>query len=279
MSDLLILNKDLLLSSISVDIFKLHLPNPNVLINDIIIRDDFKTFAILTRELELLSAIMEIKIIQNLDKIKNMVSKVIKTKNILNFNLTKSYSGKMDGEFSKQLIIHKNDLTSEQRQYIKYVCTSNQLSSFYSRIMEHYSDIEITKDNEILFEEMKNKIGWMCKQAYDIKLLLDLNEFYNKPEIYAEYIIWIIELSSLLQLDDYYINTRKFDINAYKYVFWHNLENPNIIKIILSYFNNDETWRPKNGTHLECSYCKKLFYFDGHKLPNIMKGLRNLVFE
>ncbi len=212
------INKELLLSSISVDEFKLHLLNPIILLKEIIEKDDLETWKLLYEELTTTLQFLGIKIKINKDKIDRLIKMILSNK-------------------SEKILLYFSGI-------ILNLC--NEGISPYTR-EEYHEKIKSTPLQKVdiminMFKFGKEKINQMSKMEllqYPImyKFLIRLNEIENQ-DLYIEYIKWIIDLAYIMQCNNVICNHTK-TTNEFK--FW-NIDNEDNRQITEKLNAPDKNW-------------------------------------
>ncbi len=201
MSDNIIFNKDLLLSSKSPDEFNLHLPNPKTLICNLIEKDDITNYKKLLREL--FNIMEQLRIIprMNLEKLSFLSELIVKNNafNIIMWHLIEN--DLYDDSFILKLVAkYKHEFNLNQQMMIKYLMDNNAgyNNNYGDNIVPDDESIESCKQ---IIDSIKNNND----ENESKNILLTLDELYERDiDIYVEYIKYIMELFSQL---DYESNT------------------------------------------------------------------------
>ncbi len=243
-------NTKLLEKSLSADEFKLHLPDPKTFVNNIIVNNDIDTYSKIASDLKRTINLLKINVYQNEKYDKWMSNKIFKhfSIDIIYYYMMKYNNNTLSGYLNKKLVKYKDKFTNEQQSYIRSIIL---MYDVYSNV---YSDVPITKNNSIEVHKYQDK--------YDnIEILLDLTTYDVKYK--TEYIVWIIEMSALLQLCssfDFYFD--KPDEFFSKHVFWHstNEDDVNITKEIIPLFKSKICYPVKFISHNQkkCILCTNI---------------------
>ncbi len=267
-------NKDKLLSYIdNVDLFKLSLPNPKIWIEEIIKSDDIDTLKIVIEDLNILvKCYLHLLIKYDEDKYEWLKR---------TFNSAEKFSKKTFLFFT-----------------LSYDDTNYNLDKYD----------EIIKNPEIYYNDKKKKYN-----QYDSpSLLLNSDLLSNHDEIYLEYIIWLIDLCSLLQnikkiKFDFIKNSKKNvkfdytklilnkkteselepepkehyikDFNLIRNrICWHRIDFPKMIDIMISYFKMNICIPIYPDICLmTCRLCDSIFYSDeGFTIEKFEKRINEL---
>ncbi len=238
------LNKGKLYSCESLDEFVLHLPNITELVDNMIKNDNVKLWADLSGNI--MEMLQELKIIilpkeeycSQLFKYDTIIPhKIIllimisrnRNLDVDNKNYLLSYVNNHEDKFTKSQLIDIEHIKYENNPYTyngkyreKFVSSTNDCKKLYYKLCDSHLN-------------------------YKQKILLDLDKLYmNNKEKYIEYIKWLIELGSLLQVTCIeHRNTKDIDK-----IFWHpscfgsdyfhrlNSEKNIIMKKLLKYFED-----------------------------------------
>ncbi len=181
-------NKKLLLSSKFIDEFNLHLPNPKVMIEKIIEKDDYKVFYVLLNELKghftHETIIYRNKVNICYDKFKLFMDKILSNKNSNNKILLymRTYGNRLFAR--RYLDEHKENISSDILDYL-----DNMIELFYSRDQGSFYEIFLNDETDnYIINELEGLLIWDDKIKNTI--------FY---EIYMDWIIEFVELTQILQ--------------------------------------------------------------------------------
>ncbi len=198
-------NKNLLLESQdNLELFKLHLPNPQKLIKNIIDNDDVEMLIQIENEITLIAeSCLSNRILRQIFEEKNKdISQFIlnnilqKGKIPIKIIVYYLYESAWIANIYKYLIIHKEIFTKDQIEcftYAIYKMINNGKYNYKSDniLFTYYPIIKISKKNIHIIENIEKSINNIF--PITMKILISLDKISNET-IYKEYITWIIEM-------------------------------------------------------------------------------------
>ncbi len=196
-------NKQLLLESQdNIDLFKLHLPDPKLLIKQIYEEDNVDLLRMIEYEVSIMITFLGKSKIHNKTRRTNIINNIFVNHQKIPINILGHYTRrnvKLGKEFS---IMLKQFLTKSTGQEIEYITfciymtrRGNKYNDLYFKQFDIFSKMspiskESVEKQHLLYKKLEKL------ENHSIKSLISLDEIESE-DIYIEYIKWLIELSSL----------------------------------------------------------------------------------
>ncbi len=242
-------NLKLLSHQNNTELFVLHLQEPHQFLNECIEQDNIELFDQLLDEIRDITSRLNILINFNEELFKNLLD-TISIKLFKHIIITSTmFPSPLKSILVDYIIKYKDKFDEIERKRIYYYYQSD------IRIKEIYIDYHMTdkESQEFLLMAHFDFVKKQTKKFMAHKLLLNPKDLINN-KTYSEYIKWIIDLASYVQISDYPVKDNPYmHINYKDNLFHRTPTNKELIKQLIPYFKSGKC---KQKFFIDCEYCE-----------------------